>query len=459
MALVLAGSLAVFTLLAYGFTVKGLSRETDQGLLRETRAFSAAIASAPSDQGLVEVTRGYLRERSSADVGLNSILIASFTGGYVLSNSTVKLESAIASLTTESTTAGAVSTVTYEGVSYRVATEPILSIDGTRLGVFVAALRTDTNSAVAGEIARVLSGAGLLVFGLGLAVSLAVSRASLKPLRNMATSAADITHRTRRSVIAYDGPNDELGSLATSLNDMLARLSDGAEEQRRFVADASHELRTPLAVIRGSAEVSLGDGATDSDRIEALHQIVAETGRLDRLVNDLLALARLDETESSAPQPLHVATLAEEAVARVRTQYPNVVATWAADDSLWIEADPDYVERALINLARNAARAAGAAGSIAISAVPFGDQVHIRVDDSGAGIAPDDIARVFERFFRGNGERSTDNQGGAGLGLAITKRLLELQGGRIWADNLSPQGARFTIELPAIAAPATEATP
>lgn len=449
-ALVLAGALAVFTTLAYALTVQGLQQILDRNLHRETHAYAGAMASAPTQQGLVEATRGYLRERATADAGSNPILIASFADGRVLSNSAVKLEVADPSLVTTAAASsrGTVSTLTYQNIDYRIASAPILSSSGAHLGVFIAALRADANNDTAGEVARVLGGAALLVFGLGLAVSLAVSRASMKPLRRMAADAATITHRSPIYGIAYDGPADELGSLAASLNGMLERLRDGAEEQRRFVADASHELRTPLAVIRGTAEVALADGSSDAERRDALGQVVAESIRMNRLVDDLLALAQLDESSSTNPQPLSVDILLEETAARVRAQFPAVEAVHTPScPGLWIEADPDHVERALINLARNAARASGDGGTVRLSCQRVDSSVSIHVDDSGPGIASEDIDRVFDRFFRGSAERSASAQDGAGLGLAITRRLVELQGGTVSAENTTNGGARFTIRL------------
>ena len=268
----------------------------------------------------------------------------------------------------------------------------------------------------------------------------------------MAADAAAVTHATPGTRIEYEGPPDELGALADSLNSMLRRLEGAFGEQRRFVADASHELRTPLAIIRGNAELIRSGKTTGSDAAEAMDMIDHEARRMTRLVDDLLALARLQGERERPFQPLEVSTLLFEAAARARSLGDRHVSIDCAK-SAWVCGDPDLLDQALLNITRNAYAHTSEGGRIALGCSIRGRTVFITVADDGPGIPPDDIPRLFDRFYRGHGPRPVDSSG-SGLGLAITQRLIEMHEGKISAANVEPHGALFTIELPLAEAPA-----
>jgi two-component system OmpR family sensor kinase len=226
---------------------------------------------------------------------------------------------------------------------------------------------------------------------------------------------------------------------------MLARLQYAADEQRRFVADASHELRTPVAVIRGNSELILSDPDAGGDAIEAAAMIESESARMARLLDELLVLARLDSSPAHIFQPLHAPTMVEEAAARARTLGERRVEVSCADDA-WVLGDPDQLQQVLLNIVRNAVAVTQPGGLVSLSCAIEGDAVKIAVRDDGPGFEEADLDRVFDRFYR-SARRGGDG-GGAGLGLAIARRLVERHGGAITAANVEGGGAAITIELP-----------
>jgi signal transduction histidine kinase len=372
--------------------------------------------------------------------------------GRVISNSSLKLEGAAGNAAAKEPTRSPAgfSTVTLGGGRYRVVSAPIANADGSRVGLFQAALSAESPATIALSVAEALAAAGLIVILGGAVISVWAARQSLRPLRQMAADAASVTHASPGRRIAYHGPADELGSLAASLNAMLARLERSYQDQRRFVADASHELRTPVAIVRGNVELLSRGSMCEADAGESLKMIEAEALRMTRLLDELLSLARL-EGASRHFQPLEARTLLDEIAAGARALGERTVTVEGASE-LWISGDPDLLKQALLNIARNSIAHTQPGGHLALACSAIGNRVFLSVTDDGPGIPPDDLERIFDRFFRASGPRPGDS-GGAGLGLAITSRLVDLHDGTIRAENVEPHGAYFTIELPRIVAP------
>jgi signal transduction histidine kinase len=373
--------------------------------------------------------------------------------GRVLSNSDLRLETASGNRAAlePSTTPAGFATVRLGGVEYRVLSAPIAAADGSRVGLFQAALSYGTVRFVAASVAGSLAAAGLLVVLVGTALSMWAARASLRPLHRMADDAAGITHASPGGRIAYEGPADELGSLAASLNAMLDRLERSYADQRRFVADASHELRTPVAIMRGNVELLRGGRLSEADADESLEMLEAESLRMTRLLDELLSLARLEGSVHEF-QPLEVRTMLEEGAARAQTLGDRVLDV-QCNSGVWINGDPDLLDQALVNILRNAVAHTKPGGHITLSCAASLTSVVMSVTDDGPGIPQADLDRIFDRFYRAQGPRPGDS-GGAGLGLAIAKRLVDLHSGEMSAVNVSPTGARFSIALPRLAAPA-----
>jgi two-component system, OmpR family, phosphate regulon sensor histidine kinase PhoR len=223
--------------------------------------------------------------------------------------------------------------------------------------------------------------------------------------------------------------------------------------RRDFVANVSHELRTPLTAIRGYVE-ALADATPEESR-RFLEIVSRHTLRMERLVRDLLRLARLDAGQELLERvPCAVDALfgaVESDLARLLASRDLRVEREAAQDAATVAGDPAKLQDALRNLLENAANYSPQGGCITMRARRAGSRVLITVEDEGPGIPPEDLTRIFERFYRVDKSRTRGGQdpGGTGLGLSIVRHLVELHGGRVWAANRPDGGAIFTIDLPA----------
>ena len=238
----------------------------------------------------------------------------------------------------------------------------------------------------------------------------------------------------------------ELAELAASLNEMAAHLEGLFDARRQLVAWASHDLRTPLANMQAMLE-AVEDGLADPE--EYLPALRDQVRALSSLTDDLFELARIDS--GALTLELREAELAGlvrsclrgvEAEARAR----HVTLEAQVGDTVTARCAPDKVERVLHNLLANALRHTPTDGSVAVLVEDGDDAVRVIVEDSGDGLSPESLRRMFERFWRGDAARSAR---GAGLGLAIARGLVEAHGGRIWAENRPGGGARVSFTLPA----------
>jgi signal transduction histidine kinase len=237
---------------------------------------------------------------------------------------------------------------------------------------------------------------------------------------------------------------DEIAALATTLNGMLARLEAMREQQRAFVADAAHELRSPLASMRAQLEVA-GAHPERVDTARLAGGVLADTLRLGRIVEDLLALARLDERPASVlAGELELGEVAREVAERLPREGAEVVL--ALDGGTRVRGDRHALGRVVQNLLDNAVR--HAASRVELSVGAEGGLAVLSVTDDGPGIPPADRERVFERFTRLDEGRARD-AGGMGLGLAVVKSTVERHRGTVEIDDNPPHGARFVIRLPA----------
>ncbi|MFN8163723.1 MAG: HAMP domain-containing sensor histidine kinase [Solirubrobacterales bacterium] len=264
------------------------------------------------------------------------------------------------------------------------------------------------------------------------------------PLRRMAATAAAVDAGDLKPRIGEEPTAAvEVRTLAEGFDHMLDRLEAAFSRQRRFVADASHELRTPLTAIRGQLEVLARQPEPDGDEVRRVEGLaMREMERLERLVDDLLALASLEEAG-----PLRRRRLALAPYLRELARSGGSGATVGELPTGTLSADPERLRQALLNLISNARRHAGPDGRVELSAIASGELLRIRVDDDGPGIPPEERERIFARFHRVQEGRDRGS-GGGGLGLPIARSIVESHGGRIWAEDSPLGGARFCVELP-----------
>jgi signal transduction histidine kinase len=242
---------------------------------------------------------------------------------------------------------------------------------------------------------------------------------------------------------------DEIGELGRAFNDMAENLSRAEELRRNMTADIAHELRTPLSVIRANLEAIL-DGVFQPTK-ENVTSIHKEAVLLSRLVDDLQELALADAGRLRIePEPTDVALLIKRVLtgvaARAKSQGVVVVKELASDLPA-VSVDSQRIGQVLSNLVDNALRHSPEGSTITVRARETADEVQVDVVDQGPGLSPEELALVFERFYRGDRARSRAT-GGAGLGLAIVRQLVEAHGGRVWVESIEGQGATFSFTIP-----------
>ncbi|OUC84934.1 sensor histidine kinase, partial [Streptosporangium minutum] len=270
-----------------------------------------------------------------------------------------------------------------------------------------------------------------------------LARGMTKPLREMAAAAQTIA-KGRYGLRVTATSRDEVGELARAFNAMAADLGEVDRQRRELVANVSHELRTPITALRAVLE-NVVDGVSAPDQA-TLETALAQTERLGRLVAQLLDLSRLEsgarliELEDVGLGPLCDQALREAVLVR-----DGITARCEVPAGLSVRADPDLLAQVLANLLDNAVRHSPDGGVVVLTADAEGDGVRLRVTDQGPGIPPEDRARAFERFSRLDAGRAADD-GGAGLGLAITKEIVELHGGSIHVEEGT--GCRVAVGLP-----------
>jgi heavy metal sensor kinase len=276
-----------------------------------------------------------------------------------------------------------------------------------------------------------------------------LARKTLSPIALMNRQTQRITAENLSARLDVMNDRDELGGLALTINDLLARLENSFKEQQRFVADASHELRTPLAVLRGETEVALSQQRSTDEYKASLALIKDEAERLSRIVEDLFILAQQPlDRPTIAKMPVKLDRIVEECgrAAQVLAAQKNLKLTIAAKAPLSVQGDDELLQRMILNLLDNAVKYTPAGGAVSIELTASSGEALIRVRDNGIGIPAKDQAFVFNRFYRVDKARSRA-MGGAGLGLSIVRRIAEAHGGSVSLES-GASGSIFTVELP-----------
>jgi len=300
---------------------------------------------------------------------------------------------------------------------------------------------------------------GLLLAGTG---GYFLARKSLEPVVAMGAHARRIGATNLHERLPVLNANDELGQLAMIFNDLLDRLDQSFERQRRFIADASHELRTPLAILRGEAEVAMSQpGRTAEDYLESLGILQEETARLTKIVEDLFTLTRADSGQYSlSPQDVYLEEVVADCAHSARTlaREKNIELRVEASSECLVRGDQILLRRMILNLLDNAIKytAEGGRVEIACRATKMGCEVD--VTDTGQGIPSELQARIFERFFRADPARSrSGREGGAGLGLSIALWIAQAHHGRLELVRSDAGGSHFAAYLPGHTAASTGA--
>lgn len=338
-------------------------------------------------------------------------------------------------------------------VTLRIYASPLVLRSQT-VGIILVAQSLQGTYDTLARLATLLAGGiflGLLLAAIGGAI---LADRALSPIDRITQTAQSITHSndlTRR--IEQPKSRDEVGRLAATFNEMLARIDGIFRAQQQFVGDVSHELRSPLTAIRGNLDLLRRGAADDADaRQEALAAIDSESARMQRLVTDLLLLAQADAGFKIRKQPVELDTILLDVYRLERATAKGVNVVLGQEDQALVMGDADRLKQLLLNLVDNAIKYTPAGGTVTLSLVRDAESVRIAIQDTGVGIPAQDLERIFDRFYRVDKARARDplagSGGGTGLGLAIARWIAEAHGGRLHVESQVGKGSTFSVWLP-----------
>jgi two-component system, OmpR family, sensor kinase len=439
----------------YRGTGTQLRNEIDRELRADAQAFSrAGVPANDSTPATVEAAaRQYIASQPFR--GSSRLLVVTLPGRPPLSNQPALVSPSGGRLTANEMEEARQLTAPRSGFSsidigevgaLRLYREPVIRAGRVVARVGVGESLTPVQRAEK-QVRRTFLLAGSATLLIGLLAGYLVAARTAGPLRRMARIAARVDAGELSPRMAQSGARDEVRALADSFDLMLDRLEDAFARQRAFSSDASHELRTPLTVIRGQLEVLARQASPSADDVRRVERLVrTEILRMERLVDDLLVLARADEREFLRPRPVDLGPFAEELLDGARPTANRRFELGPMPAGV-LDVDPDRLAQALRNLIRNAIEYTSDGGLVRLTGSASDTHVTLAVEDDGPGIPAAHRERVFDRFHRMDSAR-TRVRGGAGLGLAIARAIAEAHGGTIYAGDSPEGGARVVIELP-----------
>ncbi len=285
------------------------------------------------------------------------------------------------------------------------------------------------------------------VYGL----SLSLAEITLRPIDSLTVTVREIAESRNLSRRVFTGNSkDELGKLGETFNLMLSSLDEATTAQRRFVADASHELRAPLTAIQGNLELMHRyPDMPDEEREQALTSGIREAGRLGRLMQNLLSLARGDEGVQAVTRPVNIVLTCLEAgqEAKILLRDQTFETLGLENTEIWIDGDQDQIKQVLLIIFDNSIKYTASDGTIQLILQPKIDSAVISIRDNGIGISAEDLPHVFERFYRADRSRGRE-KGGTGLGLSIAKSIVSRLGGQIWIKSELGKGTTVYLSFP-----------
>lgn len=331
---------------------------------------------------------------------------------------------------------------------HRVLVTPFVDAFGASRWLVVAVSLDPVDDAVRRVLVLLLLG-GPVAVGATTAATYLLTRRSLRPVEQMNAEAREIGKTQLDERIAVPEAHNEVRELALTINAMLGRIERGVVEKHRLIADASHELRTPLAVMRVELDVSLRDDTLDPSARDVMESVQEEVVRVGRAVDNLLALAAIEEGRLELlTVPVEMRSIADDAARPLSRLAGAKQVTLTVEGEGWTaRADPHRMGLACTNLIENAIKFSPVGGAVRVSVWRHAGEVGVTVRDDGPGVPPEEAALLFERYYRSDGER-TSALGGTGLGLAICREVAVAHGGRVWVSNRREGGSAFSLALP-----------
>jgi two-component system, OmpR family, sensor kinase len=460
-AVILVAALGTAFVATYRGTGTQVQAQIDQDLRQEATAFEQKIPVYKVTRArITSAAQRYLNDQVTFTV-TPRLYVVRVAGGGIVSNlpelnpdESATIGRDVAGPRRESSEARALRTAPLGFSDVTVGGQPVrllvmsVSRDGRTVASIGVGESAEGVTRAQSGVARTFLFAGTATLLAAIALGFAFATRLSRPLRRMAATAAEVRAGDLSKRIGARGPHDEVRVLADSFDRMLDRLEDAFARQRGFVADASHELRTPLTVIRGQLEVLARQREVTPEDVGHVDEVVrTEVLRMERLVDDLLLLARADEGELLRPTTLDLRAFVTELFDALTLTADRRFELGAIPAGT-LRADEDRIAQVVRNLARNAVEHTDEGGLVrlAVTALPRG-RVEIAVEDDGPGIPPQQRDRVFDRFHRVDSARAR-GKGGAGLGLAIARAIVAAHGGRIAAGDSREGGARVAFELP-----------
>jgi heavy metal sensor kinase len=277
-----------------------------------------------------------------------------------------------------------------------------------------------------------------------------LTRTAVAPINEIARAAREIGGDDLAKRLNWQDRRDELGVLAATFDDMLGRLEGAFARERRFIADASHELKTPLTVINGNAQMLQRWADRDPDvRAEAVETIRAESASMARVINAMLTLAKTDDADALAMEPVDMAAVVQDVASAMRpaAEAKGLTLTVHCADGALVRGEPGLLRQLITNLTENAIKFTET-GGVTLRVEREKPRVRITVGDTGRGIPPDALPHIFERFYRADPARSR-NVEGTGLGLAVVRNIVRVHRGDVRAEPAQGGGTTFIITFPA----------
>jgi len=344
-------------------------------------------------------------------------------------------------------------TIEAPGADFRVATTVLPSSLGS---VIVAQSLSDFDKTTR-QIGTIFLIIGALVLLFIAFASRQVIKLSMKPLEKIEATAEKIAAGDLSARLENFEPDTEVGRLSTSLNQMLSRIeesfaarTESESKLRRFVADASHELRTPLTSIRGFAELHRQGAVPEGEKTkELISRIEKESMRMGSLVEDLLMLARIDQSREIVMADVDLSTLIKEAVTSAQVAGPEHPITSDIAHDVHTQGDSDKIYQVVTNLLANARAHTPAGTAIHVATYSADDGTYVTVADKGPGLTTEDQQHVFERFYRVDTSRQRSSSDGSGLGLSIVDEVMKAHGGSVSVSSEPGNGATFTLHFKA----------
>jgi two-component system OmpR family sensor kinase len=356
--------------------------------------------------------------------------------------------------------------LTREGLFFYVATStsPLLRAEREETSPWYVVLLSPPSRVIASILGEITVGfilTGVVALLVSIGVALLIARSVAKPLQRVTTATEEMARGNYEGQLNITSP-EEVRRLADSFNVMAQEVKASRQAQRDFVANVSHDLKTPLTSIQGFSQALLDGAAGDEEsRRRAAQVIHEEADRVSRLVDDLLDLAGIEAGQVvMAQEPVPLANLLQGCMEKMalRAEQAEVALALEMDDNPIVKGDRDRLAQVFTNLLDNALNHTPPGGRIVLAVKSVAEEARrpgqepetlaqITVADTGVGIPPEELSRIFERFYRGDKSRTKEGRG-AGLGLAIAKEIIQAHGGRIKAESVVGLGTKFTITLP-----------